>query len=95
MPNALIEAMMCGCTPVSTNCPTGPKEIIKNNDYGYLVPVGNPEMMAKDLESAIEKPIDKQKLDEAIKPFEEENVIKQHLKMLKILEIKDIQWMLY
>ena len=84
MPNALIEAMMCGCTPVSTNCPTGPKEIIKNNDYGYLVPVGNPEMMSKALEIAIEKPIDKQKLDEATKPFDEENVIEQHLKMLNL-----------
>ena len=84
MPNVLIEAMMCGCTPVSTDCPTGPKEIIKNNVYGYLVPVGNPELMSKALESAIKKPIDKKKLEEAVRPFEEFNVIARHLRMINL-----------
>ena len=27
LPNVLVEAMMCGCTPVSTNCPTGPRSL--------------------------------------------------------------------
>lgn len=84
MPNALIEAMMCGCTPVSTNCETGPKEIINNNYNGYLVPVGNPKMMSKGLENAIEKPIEKQTLDDSVKPFQEDNVIKEHFKMLNL-----------
>ena len=84
MPNALIEAMMCGCTPVSTDCPTGPSEIIKKNYYGYLVPVGNPELMSKAIENAIEQPVHKQKLEEAVRPFEEEYVIKKHLKMLNL-----------
>ena len=84
MPNALIEAMMCGCTPVSTDCPTGPKEVIKNDYNGYLVPVGNRELMAKALQNAIERPIDKKKLEKAVEPFEEANVIKQHFKTLNL-----------
>ena len=43
MPNVMIEAMMCGCTIVSTNCPTGPSEIIGKNKYGYLSKVNNPK----------------------------------------------------
>ena len=84
MPNALIEAMMCGCTPVSTDCPTGPREIIEKNYCGYLVPVGNLELMSKAMENAIEKPIHKQKLEEAVRPFEEGKVIKKHLEMLNL-----------
>jgi len=49
-PNVLIEAMICGCPVVSTDCRSGPIEIIKNNFNGILVPVGD----LKSLENAIE-----------------------------------------
>ena len=84
MPNVLIEAMMAGCTPVSTNCETGPKEILSSGRYGYLVPTNNPQALCDGLIKAINNPISKKILNEAVQPFLESNVIKEHFKQLGI-----------
>lgn len=85
MPNVLVEAMMCGCTPVSTDCPTGPRELLQGGLYGYLVPVDDAEAMAKALATAIEKPIPDDLLKVAIQPFSEKNVLSRHFELLGIL----------
>jgi GalNAc-alpha-(1->4)-GalNAc-alpha-(1->3)-diNAcBac-PP-undecaprenol alpha-1,4-N-acetyl-D-galactosaminyltransferase len=40
-PNALNEAMAHGLACVSYNCPTGPKDIIKDNVNGFLIPLSD------------------------------------------------------
>ena len=52
-PNVLLEAMNHGCACISTDCPTGPSELITHNINGYLVPVGNYSMYDKCLEQLI------------------------------------------
>jgi len=82
MPNVLIEAMMAGCTPVATDCPTGPREILESGQYGYLVPVKNPEALAEGIKSALRNPIPADLLAEAIAPFGEDAVLAEHFRLL-------------
>lgn len=86
MPNVLVEAMMCGCTPVSTDCPTGPRELLQDGKYGYLVPMHNPEAMAAAIEQALEQPISAALLEEAVRPFEAKMVIDRHFEVLGLCQ---------
>ncbi|MCL1475706.1 glycosyltransferase [Argonema antarcticum] len=47
LPTVIIEAMAVGIPVVSTNCESGPAEILDNGKYGDLVPVGDSELMAE------------------------------------------------
>lgn len=46
MPNALMEAMSVGLPCISTKCPTGPSELIGENERGLLVKVGDADALA-------------------------------------------------
>lgn len=56
LPTVLIEAMACGCPVVSTDCPSGPVEILENGKWGRLVPVGDTEALADAIIKALEEP---------------------------------------
>jgi glycosyltransferase involved in cell wall biosynthesis len=46
LPNVLIEALAVGVPVVSTDCRSGPSEILAQGKYGELTPVGDSEAMA-------------------------------------------------
>ena len=56
LPNVLLEAMTCGAAVVSTDCPSGPSEIIVPGENGLLVPVGDVRRMAEAIELLLANP---------------------------------------
>lgn len=56
LPGALIQAMACGAPVVSTDCPSGPSEIIHSGSNGFLVPVGDWKQLAASIESLLDNP---------------------------------------
>ena len=47
LPNVLIESLYLKKYIISSNCPTGPKEILNNGKYGDLFKVGNYNQLFK------------------------------------------------
>ena len=55
LPNSLLEAMAVGLPCISTNCPTGPSSVIKNNFNGWLTPVNDKKEMASSIIKVMNK----------------------------------------
>lgn len=52
-PNVLAEAMVAGAPTVSYDCPTGPSELIRHGENGYLVEVGDVDKLASHIDALI------------------------------------------
>jgi glycosyltransferase involved in cell wall biosynthesis len=57
--NVLPEAMACGCPVVSTDCPSGPAEILEGGRWGRLVPVGDDRALAAAILATLAEPPDR------------------------------------
>lgn len=54
--HVLIEAMALGTPVVSTDCPLGPREILRDGEAGLLVPVGDHIEMARCIRMLLDNP---------------------------------------
>lgn len=80
--NVLVEAIALGKTVVSTNCPSGPGEILQNGELGYLSPVKDPVMLMANILKAIQAPIDANKLKEASRQYTIDTIVKKYMEIL-------------
>jgi glycosyltransferase involved in cell wall biosynthesis len=77
----LAEALACGTPVVSTDCPHGPAEILDHGRYGRLVPVGDPESLARAILATLDAPPARQSLCERGAVFTIERCAEAYLEL--------------
>ncbi len=68
-PNVLVEAMACGTQVVSTDCASGPSEILRAGQFGRLTPIGDEPALAAAIAEALEVPVPDHLLRQAVEPY--------------------------
>ena len=80
--NVLIEALACGTPVVSTDCPSGPAEILDHGRFGPLVSVGDDAALAEAVLSILEAAPDRNRLRERGAMFSIERAVDHYLDLL-------------
>ncbi|MGM9506513.1 glycosyltransferase [Larkinella sp. GY13] len=86
----LVEALAAGTTIVSTDCKSGPAEILQNGKLGYIVPASDIDALAKKIEFAIDNPISKDLLIEGAKQYDENKIMKCYEEIFNKLNPKSV-----
>ena len=79
----LIEALYCGAKVISSNCPTGPSQILLNGEAGELFEVSNVNELLNKLEIIHNKEYNKAKIEETLKRYTRENFINNFRKVIE------------
>lgn len=82
--NVIVEAMACGTPVVSTDCPSGPSEILEGDRYGTLVPPRDPLALTKAIEAALDRSFDKDELRARAVEFSPEIAAQKYLKLINM-----------
>jgi glycosyltransferase involved in cell wall biosynthesis len=81
-PNALTEALALGVPVVATDCPSGPRETLKDGAIGRLVPVGDPDALAAAMLATLSAPPDEILLKSAVREYTAEVSSQRYLDLL-------------
>jgi glycosyltransferase involved in cell wall biosynthesis len=82
LPTVLIEALAAGTRVVSTDCPSGPREILQDGRLGALVPVGDAAALAEAMLDALERPAATLPPD-ALTPFTRDAAVDHYLRLIE------------
>lgn len=80
--NVIVEAMSFGLPIVSTDCPSGPAEILEHGRWGWLVPVGDAAALAHAMDEALSVRVDHEALKRRSLDFAPEIAARKYLDLL-------------
>ena len=81
-PNVLTEALALGTPVVSTDCPSGPREVLDHGRFGPLVPMGNPDTLAHAILTVLNAPPEKSLLKSAVAAYTVQESSRKYLDLL-------------
>ena len=83
LPNVLLQAMACGCPVVSTDCPSGPREILKGGELGEMVPVGDIPAMAAKIAAVLDGKADRESLIARSREFSLDRICREYVEVCR------------
>ncbi|MEA3278432.1 MAG: glycosyltransferase [Pseudomonadota bacterium] len=84
MPVALIETLACRTPVVSTDCPSGPREVLGGRSVGQLVPVEDDRAMAEAMETMLDRRVPAAELEDAVSEYRVERSAADYLRVLGV-----------
>jgi glycosyltransferase involved in cell wall biosynthesis len=82
-PNALVEALACGTPVVSSNCDSGPSEILEQGKYGMLVPVDDVAALTNAMQARLSSVCNANQLRMRVNDFSPEIIAKRYLSVIE------------
>ena len=82
LPTVLIEALAAGTRVVSTDCPSGPREILQEGRLGTLVPVGDAGALTQAMLETLAEPR-RELPPEALAPFTPDAAVDNYLSLIE------------
>jgi glycosyltransferase involved in cell wall biosynthesis len=83
LPNVIVEALACGTPVISTDCKSGPSEILADGCFGRLVPVGDAEALAAAMLETLVATPDRALLRQRAQDFTLEKSVKEYLRIFR------------
>jgi glycosyltransferase involved in cell wall biosynthesis len=82
LPTVLIEALAAGTRVVSTDCPSGPREILQGGALGGLVPVGDVDALSRAMLETLDRP-GTTVSSEALAPYTRDAAVGEYLSLIE------------